>query len=500
MATKTRNIKKTPVKNKTPKSAPPKSKKVTTKERAYEGASKGKRLSRWQTNSLSAANEVSQGLGTLRDRSRDLRRNNPYAVRAIAAIGSNVVGKGIQVHWRKQSGRKTTVQAPQVTLWKEWAESKVCDFDGHHNLAGLQRLIMEAVVESGEVLVRRRYDYTKKFPLQYQVLEADFIDTNYSSARKDTNGNFVVQGIEFNSKGQKVAYWLLESHPGSTDFNFYSGTTKSNRVPATEVYHLFRKDRPGQVRGVPWLAPCIVRLKDFDDFEDAQLMRQKIAACFTAFVQDIPNQGLDVLTEDTTEEEDDISSRIEPAMIEKLPSGKTITFANPPSVQNYGEYTGVILRGIAVGLGITYEVLTGDYGNVNFSSGRMGWIEMFRNVDTWRDDILGTQFLDEVTKDFMTVSEILGFPFTGYTWIHISPKREMIDPTKEVPAAIMSIKGGLSTWTEEIGAKGKDVAEHFAQYAEDQALLDKLKITLMSDARVPDGPGRPLGASAGTGE
>lgn len=468
---------------------------VKTK-RKYEGASKSKRLSRWHAPESSANTATASGLPTLRNRSRDLRRNNPYAARAIAALGSNVVGSGILVQFRSD---RTVIGKPsrQEIIWREWADSKECDFDGMHNLAGLQRLIMEAVAESGEVLVRKRYDSDRKFPLQYQVLESDFIDTNLSND-KLSNGNFVVQGVEFNKKGQKVALWLLESHPGSADYSYYKTKTKSNRVPMSEVMHIFRRDRPGQARGIPWLAPCIVRLKDFDDFEDAQLMRQKIAACFTAFVQDIPQAGVENLTPEDSS--NDVAARLEPGIIEELPSGKTVTFANPPGVQNYKEYTSSILRGISVGAGITYEILSGDYSGVNYSSGRMGWIEFFRNVQTWREDLMMVQFLDEVIKDFKETASIMGVSFDGYTETYIAPKREMIDPTKEIPASIMAIKGGLSTLTGELMAMGKDPSDHFSQYKKDLDTLDKLKITVMSDARVPDGPGRPLGGSTGTGE
>ena len=463
-----------------------KPKKGKTATRKYEGASKSKRLARWLTQSTSANTEVGNGIITLRDRARDLRRNNPYAASGIQSISSNVIGHGIQTQFR--NGNSDALEK----LWKEWAESKNIDFDGRHNIYGLQKMVMEAVAESGEVLVRKRFNAAMKFPLQYQILESDFLDTQ-KSEQKTNDGNTIIQGIEFDSQGRRVAYHLYESHPGGYDQQFFFSTLKTNRVPANEVYHVFRADRPGQARGISWLAPVVVRLKDFDDYEDAQLMRQKIAACFTVFVRDINGD----FTDQDEECETELSEKVEPAMIEELPPGKTVEFANPPTVQNYQEYSSVVLRAIAVGLGITYEELTGDLSNVNFSSGRMGWIKFHRNIQAWREHIVYAHLMDPVAKDFMETAAIMGVRSEGTTFVHVPPKREMIDPTKEVPATIEAIRAGLTTLSDEIMAQGKDPEEHLEQYAKDMTMLDKLGLKLESDPRVGKGSNQPSASSTG---
>lgn len=451
-------------------------KKSKTSTRKYEGASKSKRLSRWLTQSSSANTAIGTGIITLRDRARDLRRNNPYAAKGIQTITSNVIGHGIQTQFR--NGNADALEK----LWKEWAESKNIDFDGRNNIYGLQRLVMDAISESGEVLVRKRFNAAMKFPLQYQILESDFLDTQ-KSEQKTQDGNTIIQGIEFDSQGRRVAYHLYESHPGGYDQQFFFSTLKTNRVPASEVLHIFRVDRPGQARGVSWLAPVIVRLKDLDDYEDAQLMRQKIAACFTVFVRDINGD----FTDQDEECDTDLGDRVEPAMIEELPPGKTVEFANPPTVQNYGEYTSAVLRGIAAGLGVTYESLTGDLSNTNFSSARMGWIEFSRNIQTWREHIIYAHLLDPIAQDFKDTAAIMGVRSEGTTVVHVPPKREMIDPTKEVPATIEAIRAGLTTLSDEIMAQGKDPEEHLAQFQKDMALLDELGLKLESDPRVGKG-------------
>lgn len=453
------------------------------KERRFEGASKSKRMRNWKTESTSANSAIYGSLETLRNRSRDLRRNNPFAARGIQAIATNTVGKGIQTQFRDK--KDSNLSNPAEEQWKPWANSTDFDFDGRYDIFGFQRMIMQSVPESGELLIRKRIVKKKAFPLQYQILESDFLDTDKTIAKTD-NGNAIIQGIEFNSDGKRVAYWVFEQHPGS--FYEQNGVSRiySKRVPASEIRHIFRQERPGQARGVPWLAPVMVRLKDLDDYEDAQLMRQKIAACFTAFVQDI---SADVAGEsDTPTTNPELSERVEPGLIEFLPTGKTVTFASPPEVANYDQFTKNHLRAIAAGFGISYEVLTGDLSEVNFSSARLGWIEFQRNLEVWRKELVIGSFLDFVVQDFMEVCAIQGKDFSNYLAMHTPPRREMIDPTKEIEASKEAIRAGLSTWSEELMALGKDPEEHFAQYAKDKKLIDSLGLKLDSDPSVPAQP------------
>lgn len=430
---------------------------IKPKQRKYEAAAKTKRTSGWYARGGDANQNIKGDLKTLRQRSRDLRRNNPLAKRAIEVTTNGIVGIGIQTRFTGQS--KEDLQK----LWKEWAESTRCDYEGRHNLAGIQRIIMDAVQESGEVLIRRRFINDKQFPIQYQILESDFLDTTMIDGRS-TNGNLVIQGIEFDDNGKRVGYHLYDIHPGSS---IASLKTKSEFIPAEDILHIFRQERPGQVRGVPWSSANMMRLKDLDDMQDAQLMRQKIASLFTAFVQDI---SADVECDDTS----DFGENMEPGIIEELPPGKTVTFASPPSVENYKEFVSVEQHSLAAGYGLSYEALTGDLSEVNFSSARMGWLEMQRNFETWRSMLMVMQFLKPAVNDFKKMLDITGQQYSDDTGAnHIPPRREMIDPTKEVPATISKIRAGLSTLSHEIAATGEDPEQVINEWAEDQQKTDE---------------------------
>src|SRR4029077_19066455 len=76
-------------------------------------------------------------------------------------------------------------------------------------------------------------------------------------------------------------------HPGDTIMVW--PRLQSQRIPADQILHIFEKERPGQIRGVTSFAPVINRMRNLDDYDDAELWRKKIESCFAAFV--IQNSG-----------------------------------------------------------------------------------------------------------------------------------------------------------------------------------------------------------------
>ena len=438
------------------------------KKRNYDGASRGKRTSSWRSGSGDANSKIGPALGLLRDRARELRRNSAYAHKGLEVIVNNVVGRGIKTQFTQKNIQEQ---------WKSWANSFNCDYDGKHTFAGLQRIYMGAIAESGEVLVRRRFVMGMTIPLQIQILEADFLDTNKTSSVSSKEGNYIIQGIEFNKEGKRVGYHIFESHPGSTDI--HQLTTKSNFIPAKDILHRFRTERPGQERGVPWLAPVMIRLRDIDGFEDAQLMRQKVAACFAAFVHDI-NADVECEAASTDVTPDQM---IEPGTIEFLPPGKTVTFADPPSVENYKEFVSSQLRSTAAGLGISAESLTGDLSEVNFSSARLGWLEMNRNIETWRDDLMFSGFINPVNMWFLDILGVLGEDVSDTSKTHTAPRREMIDPTKEIPAMVQSVRAGFTSRPAVVASLGEEVDDLDKVIEKDILNIDKKGFVFDSDAR-----------------
>lgn len=437
----------------------------------YDAAKYTRRTAGWHTRSTGPNTEILADLVKLRDRHRDLARNNPWARRAIQAIVNNTIGPGLIAQWSDDE---------RQARWSRWFESTAVDADGRTHGYGLQALALRTIVESGECLVRRRPRRPEDglaIPLQIQILEPDYLDHTKNEERP--NGHIIVQGVEFNAIGQRVAYWLYREHPGESYRPHRQ--TQSAPIPASEILHLYRADRPGQVRGVPWGTGAMMRLRMLDDYQDAQLERQRLAACFMGFRRQLEPSPLD------QDAEISLYDKLEPGAIEDLPPGVDLTFASPPQPENDHEFRLAVLQAIGADYGVPYEILTGDLSQVNFSSARMGWNEFGRSIDVWRWQMLSPQLLVPLARWYLEAERHAGYPVGDLDEqpLWSAPARTMVDPVREIPAIQAAIRAGLLSLPQAIRQQGFDPFILAREQAEYLKYLDDLGIRTDSDARAP---------------
>lgn len=450
---------------------------LTQVRNLYEAASLSRRTQGWRTVSTDASSEVRAASGRLRDVSRDLVRNNAYAARAVNVIAHAVVGAGIIP--QTKADRPERVAQIQDIVRRHFDTTDI-DADGRLNLYGLQGLAMRTIAESGSVLVRKRVRRMADgftIPLQLQVLEPDYLDRTVNGVQP--NGNFAVDGIEFGVIGQRVAYHVYDQHPGSMTGK--SRIRGSSRVSADFMAHVYRVDRAGQVDGVPWFAPVIMRMRDFADYIDAQLMRQKIAACFAAFITQA--EGYDDTNAEASASGYPIEA-FEPGMIERLREGESVTFGQPPSVADFLPYSKVTLHEIAAGIGIPYECMTGDLSEVSFISGRLGRIDFRQAIDAWRWNMIIPQMMGPISKWAVEAASVATGSSEPFRFAWTPPKYEMVDPSSEVPAIRDSIRSGLSSRSEERRKLGYDSDEIDQEMAADNKRADDLGLIFDTDPRL----------------
>lgn len=471
--------------------------------RHYEAAQTGSRRTENWYRTISDANAANgPAIAPLRELARDLRRNNGWAKRGVQAIVNNTVGWGIMP---KASDRSQGRADKALELWEEWANSTACDYDGRLDFYGLQRLAMECIAESGEVVIIKQPANASDglpIPLRLHVVEPDYIDTNRNGI-VGLEGGPIIDGVEFDKFGRRVAYWMYTVHPGSQ--RLWTQKFQSIRTPVDRILHIYRVDRPGQIRGVSWLASAIARLKDYDDFEDAELMQQKVAACFGAFVTDIDGQANPLgAVEPATDAEGSQIESLEPGHIEYLEPGKNVTFATPPHPTDT-TFSARVLRRIAVSLGVTYEDLTGDYSQVNFSSARMARLSHWANVHEWREHMLIPQMCRGVWGWFMELAAGLN------NWPSIPTARwtaqpmPILEPDKEGLALQRMVRNGFLTWPQAIRQLGEDPRDQLREIADFNERVDDDGIVLDCDPRrvnqngqVQAVPGAPAGDDAAT--
>ena len=443
----------------------------------YDGATLGRRSAGWRRGRLDANGELTPAVqAALRGIARDLERNNPWARAGVDKIAEHMVGTGITFQVLRNGKLDETLN----NLARSHLDTTDCDSAGRHDLYGLQLQAARSIVVSGAAVLRRRWRRLSDrlpLPFQMQLLEPDYIDLSKHGPLTGNVagiGRYQVNGIEFNALGRREGYWLYSGHPGAARVS----TASSTFVPASEVAHIFRADRPEQEHGATWFAPVILRLKDFGDYEDAQLSRQKIAAAFAGYIYD------DGSGETPGVEEDEQGlDYVEPGTISRLGPGQRMEWSSPPGVDGYAEYSRISHRAIAAGLGVPYELLTGDLSQVSFISGRLGRLTFNRSVSTWQWIMFVPQFCRAVGRWLLEALELLGHDLTGVTVSWTPPKYEMLDPATEVPANRDAVRSGQKTPSQIIRENGDDPDIFFAELAEDFHRLDELGLVLDCDPR-----------------
>lgn len=438
----------------------------------YTGAKRRRASEGWYTPSTSANAEIAPAMVRLRDRVRDLVRNNPYAERIITVWVAHQIGDGITLEPR--SGNRAEEDALRDS-WRRWADDGECDADGQLDFYGLQSMASAAVVTDGEVLIRhrtRRLDDRLAVPLQLQVLEADHLDHTKNQVL-DASGRRIVMGVQFDALGRREGYWLWRNHPGD---NFFAFQRESVFVPADQVSHIYRKRRPGQVRGVTWLHPVVNDIRDYEDIGDALRFKTKIENCLGLVVKGSSPES--PLGKTETELRNGTQRRleeIEPGMIEYLAPGESIEVINPSSGGNHNVITTQMREGIAVGAGLTYDQLTGDFSRTNFVGLRVGKIEFRRDLSQIQWQMLIPMMIEPVWRRFTELGFAAGnWPAPKYDAEAMPPRNEPIEPNKDLQVEEEEMALGLTSFSQRMRARGRDPRRHAEEVRDDDAMLAKL--------------------------
>ncbi len=286
----------------------------------HEAAGSGRRAAAWRPGNPGALATTFATGHDLRVKSRDLVRRNAWAGSAVDAFVTNCIGAGIKP---QSIATDAAFREAVHALWWDWCGE--ADADGVTDFYGLQALACRAMLEGGECFVRlrvRRPEDGLAVPLQLQLLEAEHVPLTFNTTLP--GGNLVRAGIEFDRLGRRIAYHLTRAHPG--DPVMRPRDHDLARVPADRIAHLFRPLRPGQIRGEPWLAWALAKLDELDQFDDAALVKAKVAALFTGFVVS-PDPEDAVMGGDEPDEDGVVEASLEPGTMQRLSPGQDVRFA-----------------------------------------------------------------------------------------------------------------------------------------------------------------------------
>lgn len=438
--------------------------------RALDGASGGRPMRGAGRISNLNADVLGSAL-LLRQRSAYLARNSPHLVAATAALVTNIVGPGIKPV--SQHADKA-VRAKLHDLWFRFTDE--ADADGQTDLYGLQALMVRQMVETGESFGRLRQRWPEDgltVPFQIQVLHPDHCPLD-TIPLETASGAAVRAGIEFDRLGRRSAFYFYPQRPGDPLAPFLTaGLLNPVRVPATDVLHLMDALEPGQLRGLSWLNPAVVQATEIDAFQAAALKRAQLSNMIVGATYDAEGKAAGL---PGRADGDVFASAMEPGTFLNLPPGKEVEFFDPKESQHYDAFLKSHLRAMAAGLGIPYELLTGDLSGANYSSIRSGLVEFRKRLEHWQYNCVVFRLCRPIWDRFIRMSVLAGhIPAAAYAadpaafhrveWL--APKQPWVDPRSDVEAEAAAVAAGFKSRRQVIAALGYDIERVDAERAMD---------------------------------
>ena len=449
----------------------------------YEIAKVNRRSSDWGRPHTSA-NAETYGAGDLpADSGHALVRDNPVAARGRQVVTARVVGRGL----------KPIADPRWLALWKRWAPN--CYSANESPFERVQTMAMDACFEAGEVWARRRWRRVGDLgwdglplavPLQIELYESDQVDRLKDGPAP--GGGKYVQGVEYNAIGRPVAVWFFKSHPG--DLWYTGNTLESAPVPYEDLAHLFREDRPGQARGVTWLATNGPQIRKMGIYEDTEQERKNYEACTVGVVT---NENAEPRLGDTKgrlgpavkDALGRVLERFAPGQILYPEPGYRIDWNTPQPTQGYSDFLKRKEHRIAQGWGVPYYSLSGDLADVNYSAARIGDVDTRSWVRPFQEQVLAGMFLSQIARWFTEAALMMpkGLRGTLVDWPveWQLPAVEEHNRVEAVDADEREVRGGFTSRAERQRARGNDPAKLLDVIEAEARDLEKRKIKLDSD-------------------
>ena len=442
----------------------------------YNSGIRGTRgMSEWNPFLSSPGVATSRNRTTTVARAHDLFRNAPIARGAVLKRTGKVVGTGLTFHSRIDAEAlgmsPTEAEAWQKTTEREFGYAAAeCDLTAEADFYELQYLAFLSVMNDGDVLatlpnVPRPGSV---YGTRIQLIEG----ARVCNPDGKSDNSRLQNGVELDENGAVVAYHVLNRHPGDVTSEI---PKRWIRIPTTAqstgrrvAKLLFFRERPGQYRGMPMVAPLLEPLQKLDKFSDSTLMNAIVSSMFTVFIETAEGESIPGLPGAGQNPNDDAPTterelRMGSGTVMEMPKGAKPHFAQPSNPNaNFDPFFLAFVRQMAMAIETPYEVLLGHYSS-SYSASKAAledaWT-VWKRMREW----LGSNFCDLFLAGWMDEAVSIGRiqapgyfedparrkAFLGSQWI--GDAQGSLDPEKDVKAAILRIQHHLSPRAAEIAA------------------------------------------------
>lgn len=479
-----------------------------------------KSLAGWLHAGGSSREDIEDNVSILRQRTRDLYMGVPIANGAVKTMRTNIVGRGLRLKPNIDAEllgvspeERRTLEKQIEREWNIWAESTDCDMARIDNFYELQQLAFLNWLISGDCLavlpVKPRLN--QPYDLRVQLIEADRL---CSPDNCDTIDNKIVGGVEVDQSGEVVAYHIADHHPLSyayADISWQRVEAFGKTTGRRNVLHLMNRERIGQRRGVPFLAPVIESLKQLGRYTDAELVAAVVSGMFTVFIEKADASSEDAIGSMLPEEvqvdaEDETTIELAPGAVIDLNKGEKAHDMNPgrPNA-NFGGFVEAICQQIGASLEIPYELLMKRF-NSSYTASKGALEEAWKMFNMYRD-WLATDFCQPVYEEWLTeavakgrikapgffTDPVIRKAYCGAKWN--GPAKGMLDPVKEATAAEKRVQNGFSTRSDEtMQMTGTSYYNNIEQLKHEEKELREVKKIANANANKSKSPAAAAGA------
>ncbi len=382
----------------------------------------------WKPRARDARSDSLPYLRGDRAASRQLARTSPIAVGAINTNVDRVIGTGLALS-AEPNRQVLGWSVEQALEWKQlvqnefslWADSAECDIAQQLNFYQQQALVLRAVLESGDAFTLMpdgARTATQPYALRLQVLEADRIGNPLGQVDTPT----VSGGIETDANGAPTRVFVYDQHPGG----FLPGSAggmlagkwveRIGRSGRRRILQHFRKLRPGQPRGLPYLAPIVDSIKQIARYTEAEIMAAVITAYFTVFIE-TPTGNTAPVFDGSTPTAPGAPNEVGlgmGAVVGLAPGEKVSNTANPSRPNpNFGPFIDAVIKQMGMALGLPYELLVKQF-NASYSASKAALLDAwvyFRNVRAW----MAISFCQPVFETWLAEAVAIGrIPAPGF--------------------------------------------------------------------------------------
>ena len=475
---------------------------------AYKAASLDDRsMGGWAPLPTSADADLSGELPIMVGRARDLARNNGVAAGGNQTLKDNIIGAtlrlsakpdyrllGRDIEWAREWSRNTESE------FRSWADTTECDAGRSLTLLGLSLQILGGAFMNGDGLALPVWKPRNgsRWATRLHVIESDRLSTPYGMEyQKGLSG-----GVQSDQHGEPLWYWIMKHHPGDKWGMMFSRPDEWERIPAftswgrRRVLHLHDKERAGQSRAAPLVKAVMREFNLAGRYTHTELQ----TAITNSLIAGVLESDLDmdsmhnIFGEDTKNQYDQaiggFRGQLKSGAILKAPIGTNVKlFDNGRNTAGYEQYMTIVLRYIATGLNIPYELLMKDFSKTNYSSARAALLEAWRYFhgrrrwlsDYWLNEVYALWLEEAIAHGRIEAPDYYDNKYAYNRCRWIMSGRGWVDPVKEANGSKIKMEIGLSTLENECAEQGLDWEEVLEQTAYENARRRELGLPLLGD-------------------